>query len=95
MNSSYAEQGTRASGYEELGPYHCEDCIHKTAPGEPYCIHPKVLVDPAMKDKLIRIGKRIDGSSGHPVIKGKDQLVAKIDLERGCCKYVNQSEEKK
>lgn len=73
--SAYAEQGTEVSGYEEQGPYHCEDCVHKTAMDEPFCIHPVVIVDPKMKNRL----KKISG-----------RTVAKVNLERGCCKYVKQ-----
>jgi len=75
MGSIYDETGTPDSGYEEKGPYHCEDCIHKTAKDEPFCIHPKVLADPAMQDRI----KMID-----------NRPVAKINMERGCCKYVRQ-----
>lgn len=73
--SIYDEQGTSESGYEEKGPYHCEDCIHKTASDEPFCIHPKVLADPAMQDRVVLIDNR---------------PAAKIDMEHGCCAYVNQ-----
>jgi|SRR5690242_5942178 len=80
IRSIYDETGTPASGYEEHGPYHCEDCIHKTAPDEPFCIHPKVIADPALQNRLVLINNR---------------PVAKINLERGCCKYVNQPLEDK
>lgn len=75
MGSVYDEQGTPESGYEEHGPYHCEDCIHKTAHDEPFCTHPKVIADERLQDRLVQI-------NGRPVIK--------INLERGCCSYVNQ-----
>ena len=75
VGSVYDETGTPESGYEEHGPYHCEDCIHKTAKDEPFCIHPKVIADERLQDRLVMIDNR-------PVIK--------IDMERGCCKYVNQ-----
>jgi hypothetical protein len=75
MGSVYDEQGTAESGYEEKGPYHCEDCIHKTAKDEPFCVHPKVIADPALQDRLVMINNR-------PAIK--------INLEHGCCSYVNQ-----
>jgi hypothetical protein len=78
QSSSYAEQGTPASGYEENGPYHCDNCIHKTAPDEPYCNHPEVVADKKLKDRLVNI-------DGHNVVK--------INMERGCCKFVNQSKE--
>jgi broad specificity phosphatase PhoE len=79
MIDKFAEQGTKASGYEEKGPYHCKDCIHKTAVDEPYCIHPEVISDPEMKDKLVTIG---------------DTKAVEINLEEGCCKYVNQNQPK-
>lgn len=75
LGSIYDEQGTAESGYEEHGPYHCEDCIHKTAKDEPFCIHPKVIADSAMQSRLVLINNR-------PAVK--------IDMMRGCCSYVNQ-----
>ena len=75
MGSVYDETGTPASGYGTSGPYHCEDCIHKTAKDEPFCIHPKVVGDEKLQDKLVQI-------DGRPVVK--------IDMEHGCCRYVNQ-----
>ena len=75
LGSIYDETGTPESGYEEHGPYHCEDCIHKTAPDEPFCIHTGVIADTRLQDRLVLINNR-------PVIK--------IDMERGCCKFVNQ-----
>ena len=74
-SASYRETGTAASGYEEHGPYHCEDCLHKPAPDSPYCTHPKVVADKELKSRLVQL----DGQS-----------VVKIDMERGCCKFVNQ-----
>lgn len=68
--------GTPESGYEEHGPYHCEDCCHKTAMDEPFCIHPKVVGDSQLQNRLVQI-------DGRPAIK--------IDMEHGCCEYVNQS----
>jgi hypothetical protein len=76
MGSIYDEAGTKVSGYAEDGPYHCEDCIHKTAPDEPFCIHPCVLGDPALQNRVMLIDNR-------PVVK--------INMERGCCKYVKQA----
>lgn len=75
LGSIYDETGTPESGYAESGPYHCEDCIHKTARDEPFCIHPKVIGDHDLQDRLVQI-------NGRPVVK--------IDMEHGCCKYVNQ-----
>lgn len=75
LGSIYDEQGTPESGYEEHGPYHCEDCIHKTAKDEPFCVHPKVIADSRLQDRLVMINNR-------PAIK--------VNLCKGCCKYVNQ-----
>ena len=77
--SIYDETGTPASGYGECGPYHCMDCVHKPAPNEPYCIHPRVVDDFCMQDKLVMIG-------GRPAIK--------INLEHGCCRFVRPPAEK-
>lgn len=75
LGSIYDETGTPVSGYEEHGPYHCEDCIHKTAKDEPFCIHPQVIGDPELQNRLVQI-------NGRPVVK--------IDMEHGCCKFVRQ-----
>src|ERR1700686_873133 len=80
LGSIYDEVGTPESGYEEHGPYHCEDCIHKTASDEPFCIHPKVIADSRLQSRLVLLNHR-------PVIK--------VDLKCGCCKYVNQPLEDK
>jgi len=73
--SIHDQTGTPETGYENHGPYRCEDCIHKTAPDEPFCIHPKVVGDVQLQDRLVQI-------NGRPVVK--------IDMEHGCCRYVNQ-----
>lgn len=75
LGSVYDEQGTPESGYEEHGPYHCEDCIHKTAKDEPFCIHPQVIADSRLQERLVLINNR-------PAIK--------VNLCHGCCKFVNQ-----
>jgi len=75
LGSIHDETGTPASGYATSGPYHCEDCIHKTAEDEPFCIHPKVVGDEQLQSQLVQI-------DGRPAIK--------IDMEHGCCRYVNQ-----
>jgi hypothetical protein len=76
LRSIYDETGTPDSGYATEGPYHCEDCIHKTAMDEPFCVHPKVIGDERLQNKLVYL-------DGRPVVK--------IDMERGCCRYVNQT----
>ena len=73
LGSILDETGTPCSGYATGGPYHCEDCIHKTKSDEPFCIHPKVVGDELLQDKLVLI-------DGRPVVK--------IDMEHGCCRYV-------
>jgi len=69
-----AIQGTRKAGYIENGKQYCGDCIHRTSAYEPFCIHPEVLADPEMRERL----------SDH-----QGQKAVKIDLEKGCCDYVN------
>ena len=73
LGSVYDETGTPDSGYSEEGPYSCAQCIHKLAKDLPLCIHPKVVGDHDLQDKLVEINGR---------------LAVKINLERGCCKYV-------
>ncbi len=70
MASDYKEQGTMIAGYEEKGPYHCEDCVHRIGD---LCKHPAVAADPELKKKLVR---------------HNDQMLVRIDLEKGCCKFV-------
>ncbi len=78
LTSVYDETGTPGSHYEECGPYHCSDCIHKTAKDEPFCVHPAVVGDMQLQNRLVQIDSR-------PAIK--------INLEHGCCAYVNQMRE--
>jgi hypothetical protein len=73
MGSIYDETGTAESHYDDCGPYNCGVCIHKTAMDEPFCVHPKVVGDEALQDKLVQI-------DGRPVVK--------IDMMHGCCGYV-------
>ncbi len=80
--SHYSETGTPISGYSEDGPFHCEDCIHRVDPKSSYCIHPVVVADPALKNRLVQIS---DGDTF--------KLTIQIDLMRGCCRYVNQEKE--
>jgi hypothetical protein len=75
IGSVYDKTGTPDSGYAEEGPYHCSDCIHKTAMDEPFCVHPKVVGDVRLQDRLVLI-------NGRPVVK--------IDMMHGCCEYVRQ-----
>jgi broad specificity phosphatase PhoE len=82
--SQYAEQGTAISGYEERGPYHCSDCRHRLDPKSDLCIHPVVIADPELKDRLVQIS---DGDTYQQAIR--------INLEKGCCGYVNQSKDEK
>lgn len=76
------EQGSPVSGYEEHGPYHCEDCIHRVGGKDsdlPFCLHPYVLLDPKMRKRRTTF---------------EDQQVVQISMERGCCKFVNQGVDK-
>jgi hypothetical protein len=73
IGSVYDETGTPQAHYAEDGPYNCRMCIHKTAKDEPFCIHPEVVGDPDLQDRLVQIDAR-------PAIK--------INMDRGCCGYV-------
>jgi hypothetical protein len=77
LGSIYDETGTKESGYADQGPYSCKNCIHKTASDEPFCIHPKVIGDPDLQNRLVMIDMR-------PAIK--------VCLEHGCCTYVRPPE---
>ncbi len=73
-----APAGTPEGEYAEDGPYHCAECIHKTAPDKPYCVHPEIVNSSQFKDKIIKIaGKR----------------VAPVNLQSGCCEYVKPRED--
>jgi hypothetical protein len=76
----FEEQGTAASGFASDGPYHCEDCIHRS---DQACYHPAV-----MKDKDLP-----DMPDGTPA-KQREQKDGGIlvDAERECCRYVHPPE---
>jgi len=78
-NYSEAPIGTLEGGYDERGPFHCADCIHKTAPSQPYCIHSEILSSVQMKDRAMKV---------------HGQRVVQINLQKGCCEYVKPVEEK-
>jgi hypothetical protein len=74
---------TRLAGYGEDGPYHCEDCIYLKGK----------KTDQIFKDKN---GK---GRCEHPVMIAdpevkKDSFLAVVNIENGCCEFVDQSKEK-
>lgn len=74
----FAEQGTKASGFASDGPYHCEDCIHMESKA---CYHPSVMKDPDLPDM----------PDGTPAAERKqDDGAIKVDIERECCRFVNQ-----
>lgn len=63
--SQLGEQGTVISGYEEKGKYHCGDCIHRINPKSDICIHPVVIVDPELQDRMVAgQGIRVDLEKG-------------------------------
>lgn len=73
-------EGTAASGYEEHGPYHCEDCQYLRKPGTPdkehgLCPEKHVLKDPDV-----------------PTHKPTGLKI--VNLERGCCYFVKQGPRK-
>jgi hypothetical protein len=93
----FKEQGTDASGFASDGPYHCEDCIHQVTPsrearaGDPdqekgSCYHPAVMGDAAVLELDMP-----DGTPGSER-KQKDGSIL-VDIERECCRYVNQPAE--
>ncbi len=77
-NYSDAPSGTLEGGYDDKGPYHCAECIHKTSSSAPYCIHPEILNSAQFEGKIITISGR---------------KAAPISLQTGCCEYVKPSEE--
>lgn len=76
----FAEQGTERSGFASDGPYHCEDCIHQD---KGRCYHPAVMNDA----KVLTLAMP-DGTPGSKR-KQKDGSIL-VDIERECCRYVNQ-----
>lgn len=78
----FKETGTPTSGYSDRGPFRCEDCIHRIGGQKsdlPFCVHPAVLKDSELKKSRIVY---------------KQQKAVEIDMERGCCRFVNQPLEK-
>lgn len=73
ITSIYDETGTRESHYATSGPYSCGMCIHRTDSRDPFCVHPKVVGDSELQDRLVTI-------DGRPTIR--------VDLVHGCCAYV-------
>ncbi len=73
-----AEQGTKVSGFVTNGKQYCGDCIHKSGEGQPYCIHPEVVKDPELQDRLVQLG---------------EQPAIQIDLENDCCRFINKGED--
>jgi hypothetical protein len=78
IGSIYDKVGTPDTNYQETGPSHCEDCLHKVSSDAPYCIHPKVVADDKLQDRLVMVDDR-------PTIK--------IDLEKGWCAYFRRGKE--
>lgn len=54
--SKYEELGTKLSGFSSGGPFHCADCIHREGN---YCVHPTVVSDPALEDRVEEEGVRL------------------------------------
>jgi hypothetical protein len=70
---------TKLSGYGESGPYHCEDCVF------------------LKKDFKDEDG---NGRCNHPVVisdsevKHDDRGLGIVNIERGCCEFVEPPKEK-
>lgn len=69
--------GTPIAEYSEEGPFHCEDCILQKPISDKRgaCKEPHVLTD--MKKGLIK--------------KDKKSGLAEINLEHGCCRWIQMS----
>lgn len=69
---------TELSGYAEDGPYHCEDCVYLKG----------------KKDDNIFRDENGKGRCGHPVVikdpdvKKDKSLLPIINIEKGCCEFV-------
>ena len=88
----FAVQGTKATGFEGHGPYHCEDCIHMDNAGADgnkahgCCYHPAVMNDPEVV--------KLDLPDGTPADKRKQKDGSiLVQIERECCGFVNQPAE--
>lgn len=64
LKPDYAEQGDPIAGYEEHGPYHCEDCVHRRSKESDICIHPVVRIAPAMASRRVPGGVRVNLECG-------------------------------
>jgi hypothetical protein len=74
-------RSTRLAGYAEDGPYHCEDCTY-------------LKRDKEKNPVADETGK---GRCNHPmmiadseVAKDKKTLLPIVNIERGCCEFVDQ-----
>ena len=72
-----AETGDPLTGYEEKGPYHCEDCVHRLSMKSDVCIHPMIKASPKLAHRRVIKDGKVTG--------------VHINLERGCCKFVKMS----
>lgn len=82
----YKPQGTRLSGLEGKGPYHCGDCIHRQKVDGKFnnkCLHPIVVLDPEVRKLPLPSGKtRQHGGNW-----------VEIDEAVECCNFVKQTGE--
>lgn len=74
--SDLAEQGDPITGYEENGPYHCEDCVHRLSKTSNICIHPMIKANPKLANRRVMENGKVKG--------------VKVNLEIGCCSFVKQ-----
>lgn len=76
--ASLMEQGDPLTGYEENGPYHCEDCVHRLSKTSNVCVHPMIKANPKLANRRVVENGKVIG--------------VKVNLEIGCCSYVKQPE---
>ena len=72
-------KSTKLAGYAESGPYHCEDCIYLK----------KGFKDESGKGRCNQPVMIVDSE-----VKHDNKGLAIVDIERGCCEFVQPPKEK-
>lgn len=70
--------GSKLTGYAETGPYHCGDCRHLVGK-----LEGDVYRDPAGEGRCDHQLVKLD-----PEVK-RDEYGAIVNIEKGCCDFVN------
>jgi hypothetical protein len=78
-------RSTKLAGYGEEGPYHCEDCIYAKGKKQN-----DLFKDENGKGRCLHEAMIMD-----PEVKKDKSMLPIINLEVGCCEFVDQKGHKK